>query len=425
MKWTIAMTQNELHRKTIVEKAIDKRITQKEGAGELGISERQFRRLLYKYRKRGDEGLVSEQRGKPSNNRIKETKRGEIAKFIQDPIFIGFGPTLLNEKLEQYKGICISKESMRQIMIEEKKHIPKIKKAKLPHLPRERRERRGELVQIDGSYHTWLEERAPKACLLLFVDDATSTVLAAKFVDRESFYGYGELCKSYFRSIGLPVAFYSDKFSVFRVNSRSGIHKEAITQFSRALNSLGVGLICANSPQAKGRVERANQTFQDRLVKELRLQRINDYQSANAFLPAFLQFYNRKFAVLPRSAADVHVSIDPSIDLDFHFARHDIRTISKDLQIHFNCVSYQIVTSRPPQHLIGREVLIVLDLFGTVAAYLNNQLLTLSIYQKQPKLACIVSSKSLDPYSFSPPVDHPWRTYGKKLNGNPVLVSDQ
>ncbi|HZK61789.1 MAG TPA: ISNCY family transposase, partial [Anaerovoracaceae bacterium] len=300
----------------------------------------------------------------------------------------------------------------------------KIKKEKPIHQPRERRYRRGELVQIDGSSHTWLEERGPKACLLLFVDDATSAVLAAKFVDQESFYAYGEHCKSYFRSMGLPVAFYSDKFSVFCVNSRAGIHKEAITQFSRALNSLGVGLICANSPQAKGRVERANQTFQDRLVKELRLQRINDYQSANAFLPDFLQFYNRKFAVLPRSAADVYVPIDPSIDLDFHFAHHDTRTISKDLLIHFNCVSYQIVTSRPPQHLIGREVLIVLDQFGTVSAYLNNQLLTLAIYQKQPKVACVVSSKSLDPFSYTPPVDHPWRTYGKKLYGKPVLVSD-
>jgi len=424
MKWTIAMTRDELHRKTIVEKAIDKRITQKEGAGQLGISERHFRRLLYKYRKRGDEGLVSGHRGKPSNNQMKEAKREKITKFIQDPIYEGFGPTLLNEKLELNKGISISKESMRQIMIEEQMHSPKIKKEKTTHPSRERRGRRGELVQIDGSYHAWLEDRGPKACLLLFVDDATSAVLAAKFVDQESFYGYGELCKSYFRSIGLPVTFYSDKFSVFRVNSQAGKHKEAITQFSRALSTLGVDLICANSAQAKGRVERANQTFQDRLVKELRLQQINDYQSANAFLPAYLHFHNRKFAVLPRSTTDVHLPLDPSVDLDFLFAIHDTRTITKDLQIHFNCVTYQIITKRLPQHLIGREVLVAQDQSGTVSAYLNNQLLTLTITQKQPKLARIVSSKSLEPFSCVPPVDHPWRTYGKKLNGKPVLVSD-
>lgn len=425
MKWTIAMTRDELHRKTIVEKAIEKRITQKEGAERLGISERHLRRIIRKYRKQGEEGLVSGHRGKPSNNRMKEARRAEISKFINDPIFEGFGPTLLNEKLEQYQGIRISKESMRQIMIEEQKHSPKIKKEKTLHASRERRERRGELVQIDGSYHAWLEERAAKACLLLFVDDATSAALAAKFVDYESFYAYGELCKTYFRSSGLPVTFYSDKFSVFRVNSRSGIHKEAITQFTRALNTLGIELICANSPQAKGRVERANETFQDRLVKELRLQRINNYQDANAFLPVFLDFYNRKFAVLPRSVKDIHARLDPTIDLDFLFAVHDTRTITKSLQIHFNAITYQIITNRSVQYLSGREVLIIEEQSGAVSAYLNNTLLNLKIVHKQPKQARVVSAKSHKSKAHIPSSNHPWRSYGKKLNGNPVLITDQ
>jgi transposase len=424
MKWTIAMTKEELKRKTIIEQAIEKRIIQKEGAERLGISERHFRRIIRRYRTQGEEGLVSGHRGKPSNNRMKETKRAEITKFINDPIFEGFGPTLLNEKLEQYQGIRISKESMRQIMIEEQKHSPKIKKEKSRHPSRERRERRGELVQIDGSYHTWLEERAAKACLLLFVDDATSAVLAAKFVDYESFYAYGELCKTYFRSSGLPVTFYSDKFSVFRVNSRSGIHKESITQFTRALNTLGIELICANSPQAKGRVERANETFQDRLVKELRLQRINNYQDANTFLPIFLDFYNRKFAVLPRSVMDIHATLDPTIDLDFLFAVHDTRTITKSLQIHFNGNTYQIITTRSAQYLSGREVLIVEEQSGDVSAYLNNTLLNLKIVHEQPKQARVVSAKSHKSKAHTPSSNHPWRSYGKKLNGNPVLVSD-
>jgi hypothetical protein len=314
---------------------------------------------------------------------------------------------------------------MRQIMIEEQKHSPKIKKEKTLHASRERRERRGELVQIDGSYHAWLEERAAKACLLLFVDDATSAALAAKFVDYESFYAYGELCKTYFRSSGLPVTFYSDKFSVFRVNSRSGIHKEAITQFTRALNTLGIELICANSPQAKGRVERANETFQDRLVKELRLQRIDNYQDANAFLPVFLDFYNRKFAVLPRSVKDIHARLDPTIDLDFLFAVHDTRTITKSLQIHFNAITYQIITNRSVQYLSGREVLIIEEQSGAVSAYLNNTLLNLKIVHKQPKQARVVSAKSHKSKAHIPSSNHPWRSYGKKLNGNPVLITDQ
>ena len=271
MKWTIAMTEEELKRKTIIEQAVEKRISQKEGARRLGISERHFRRILSRYRAKGDIGLVSGHRGKPSNNWMKEQLRNEVGKFVSEPILSGFGPTLLNEKLAEYTGIVISKESMRRIMIEEGLHKPKVKQAKRPHPPRERRWRRGELVQIDGSYHAWLEDCGPEACLLLFVDDATSEILAAQFVMQESYFAYGNLCKTYFKSKGTPVAFYSDKFSVFRANSSHSIQKEAVTQFDRALSYLGIELICANSPQAKGRVERANQTFQDRLIKEMRL----------------------------------------------------------------------------------------------------------------------------------------------------------
>lgn len=422
MTRTIAMTAEELRRKTIIEQAEEKRITQKEGAEKLGVSERYFRSLLSRHRQQGDAGLVSGHRGKPSNHRMKETKRQEIVEFMDDPIFEGFGPTLLMEKLEELKGINVSKETMRQIMIEEGKHYPKTKKKKIPHPQRERRARRGELVQIDGSYHAWLEERGPKACLLLFVDDATSAVLAAEFVEHESFFAYAKLCKSYFQKVGIPLAFYSDKFSVFRVNSRN--NKDAITQFGRALGTLGIQLICANSPQAKGRVERANQTFQDRLVKELRIHHINNYQDANTYLPSFLYFYNHKFAVLPSSASDVHSPLDPTTDLDFLFSIHDYRIISKDLQIQFNNAIYQIMTRRPPQHLVGREVLVVQSQSGDISAYLNHQLLSLHMSHQQPKQAYIVSAKSLDPHSFSPPANHPWRTYGKKLDGSPVLIVD-
>ena len=216
--------------------------------------------------------LVCGHRGKPSNHRLKATKRQTIIDLMRDPKYEGFGPTLLTEKLAEYQKITVSRETVRQIMIEEGLHHPKSKKKINLHPQRERRAQRGELVQIDGSYHAWLEERGPKACLLLFVDDATSEVLAAEFVEQESYFSYGKLCQAFFHTYGLPVAFYSDKFSVFRVNSQC----EAITQFGRALLTLGIDLICANSPQAKGRVERANKTFQDRLVKELRLQEIDN-----------------------------------------------------------------------------------------------------------------------------------------------------
>jgi len=423
MTWTIEMSSKELARKTEVERAIDHRITQREAAHKLGISERQFRRILKRYRQEGDGGLVSSKRGKPSNRRTDIEIVDKVRDFIKQPIMEGFGPTMMAEKLESKKGICLSKETVRRMMIRAGVWEAKTKKKSETHPARPRRMSRGELVQIDGSKHAWLEERGPKATLLVFVDDATSAVLAAEFVEQESFFTYGALCKSYFRAMGTPVAFYSDKFSVFRVNA--GNNKDAITQFSRALNTLGIELICANSPQAKGRVERANQTFQDRLVKEMRILHINNYQAANAFLPAFIQSYNRKFAVLPRSTDDAHAPLDKDCDLDFLFSIHGYRIISKDLLIRYENVTYQIVTTRPPQYLAGREVLVVQHPSGSISAYLNRLPLTLKVYNKLPAQARIVSTKSSAPYSVVPPIDHPWRSYGKKLNGKPVLFSDQ
>lgn len=163
------MTETELKRKTILDKAIDRRLTQKAASEALGISERQVRRLLKRYREDGNEGLVSQQRGKPSNRRLKEDIVEQIKQFINQPIMLGFKPTLMQEKLEEVTGIRVSKETLRKLMITEEVHVAKVKKPKSVHPPRERRERRGELVQIDGSYHAWLEERGPKGCLLLFV----------------------------------------------------------------------------------------------------------------------------------------------------------------------------------------------------------------------------------------------------------------
>lgn len=419
MKWTIAMTQEELHRKTIVERAIDKRVTQKEAAETLKISERHFRRIIARYRQQGDQGLVSGHRGKPGNRKLPIETRECINKFIQDPIFKDFGPTLLTEKLEQFQGIVISKETMRQIMIEEDIHEPKIKKIKT-HPLRDRKDRVGDMVQIDGSYHAWLEDRAPKACLLLFVDDATSSILAAEFTKTESFFAYGKLCKSYFRTKGIPIKFYSDRFGVFKVNSGE---KRGVTQFQRALDVVGVEMVFASSPEAKGRVERTNKTLQDRLVKEMRLYSISSYEDANAFLPVFIKEYNRKFAVLPRSVGDNHAKLDRTQDLDFLFSIHDTRTITKDLLIHYENQTYQIRTKRPPANLMKREVLVTKNEIGLVSAYLNGDPLEIALIQTRPKMAKVVSTKSMEYDAYIPPVNHPWRSYGKKLNGKPIPVS--
>jgi transposase len=423
MTWTIEMSSKESARKTEVERVIDHRITQKEAASKLGVSERQFRRILQRYRQEGDAGLVSRKRGIPSNRRTDAETREEVRKLITDPIMKGFGPTLMSEKLEQKKAIKLSKETIRRMMVEDKVWKSKTKKKSETHPARPRRMSRGELVQIDGSEHAWLEERGPKATLLVFVDDATSEILAAEFAPEECFFSYGELCKRYFKEQGLPKSFYSDRFSVFRDNHKDGLAYEPVTQFQRALTVLDVELICASSPQAKGRVERANQTLQDRLIKEMRLLDIRDYEQANQYLPEFILDYNRRFAVMPGSDVDFHRALDTTLDLDFLFSIHDFRKISKTLQIHYAGKIYQIVTKHPAWYYAKQEVLITCDSVSSISAWFDGNLLTLEEIEQRPKQGAVVSTKSAKAEPLPPSYDHPWRTYGKKINGKPVLTT--
>ena len=413
---TITMTQKEIDRCEILRMAEEKLITQKAGAKRIGITERHFRRLLSQYRRLGPEGIISKHRGKRSNNRLPEKEKEKILKKLKDE-YLGFGPTLASEKLSERDGIQISKETVRQIMIAEGLHRPKTRKKDRTHPLRERRKQRGELVQIDGSYHAWLEDRAGKACLLLFVDDATSEILAAEFVPHESYLAYTSLCKRYFRQHGLPEAFYADRFSVFRVNHSNVTTTEAQTQFERALEELGIELICAYSPQAKGRVERANQTLQDRLVKELRLAGINDYQEANVFLRDYIPVYNQKFSVQPILPIDCHEPLRPENDLDLIFTQRFTRILSKDLHFQFERTVYQILTDRPTYALQSREVEVCQSENGKIVVLLNGEKLDFKRFIRQPKRNPLSTGKELE---WKPPADHPWRNYGCHLNGEPV-----
>ena len=421
MKWTIEMSNKELTRKTEIERTLDQRIPQKEAAKRLGMSERQFRRILRRYRQEGDAGLVSRKRGKPSNRKTETEIREAVKEFINDPILQGFGPTLMCEKLAIKKGILLSKETVRRLMMESGVWAAKTKRKEEPHYSRPRRKHRGELVQIDGSEHSWLEDRGPKATLLVFVDDSTSEILAAEFVPEESFFSYGELCKRYFSEHGIPKSFYSDRFSVFRNNRKDNLSYEPVTQFQRAITVLGIEIICANSPQAKGRVERANQTLQDRLIKEMRLLGICTYEQANQFLLEFICDYNRRFAVMSASSLDFHRPLDKTQDLDFLFSIHDFRTITKTLLIHYAGKVYQIVTNHPAYFYAKQEVLITCDHAGVVSAWYHGILLTLEEIEKRPRQGAIVSTKAVEVKPIPPAYNHPWRTYGKKINGKPIL----
>lgn len=234
MTWTITMNAKEIARKTELDRAQEGRITQKETSLRLSLSERQVRRLMQAYQREGVSAFVSKKRGRPSNCRLDKSKREAVLTFIKEDQTRGVGPTFMAEKLEVMKGIKLSKETIRKYMIEAGVWKARTRKKVVPHYARERRHQRGELVQIDGSYHAWLEERGPKACLLVFVDDTTSEILAAEFVTQESYFAYGNLCKRYFRQIGVPLCFYSDRFSVCRDNHKERVVDEPVTQFQRA-----------------------------------------------------------------------------------------------------------------------------------------------------------------------------------------------
>ena len=289
---------------------------------------------------------------------------------------------------------------------------------------RERRACFGELVQIDGSDHTGFEARGERCTLLVFIDDATGRLLELWFVEEETFFAYCEAARHYFEREGKPVAFYSDKHGVFRVNiAQPQGTTSGLTQFGRALQELDIQIICANSPQAKGRVERANQTLQDRLVKELRLRNLSTIEAANAYLEEFRADFNRRFAVAPRSTHDAHRPLLPTENLDWILTHQRSTTLSKNLTVQYNKILYQIQTDRPTYALHNAPVLICENAKGEVTILYKNEPLTYTTYKKLALQSEIVDTKQLNravPLPKPPAANHSWRTYGTHLNGDPI-----
>ncbi|OIG79715.1 transposase, partial [Acinetobacter baumannii] len=290
----VSMSDKELKRLSVLQEICDQRITQSQAAQLLHISERQIRRLLQKYKAQGPAALAHAGRGQISNSRLPEELRLKCLNIVSDQLH-GFGPTLAHEKLTTVHGFDISVETLRSWMIAADLWTPRAKRLKRPYQPRYNRDCYGELIQIDGSHHDWFEGRAPKCCLLVFIDDATGKLQHLRFCKSESTFDYMISTRLYVEQHGKPLAFYSDKHSVFRVN-QSSKKDTKITQFGRVLSTLNIDIIFANSPQAKGRVERANRTLQDRLIKEMRLEGISSIAEANAWLPCFIEQFNQKFA---------------------------------------------------------------------------------------------------------------------------------
>jgi transposase len=308
----VLMSKRELNRIDVLARLDGGRLTTLVAADLVRLTLRQTHRLLKRYRDGGAASIANPRRGRPSNNRLSDVVRDHAIALVRE-YYADFGPTLAAEKLGERHDVRVSRETLRGWMRQAGLWLPRAERKRIQQ-PRHRREHVGELIQIDGSDHRWFERRAAPCTLLVFIDDATSRKL--RFVASESTFAYFEALKSYLQHHGNPVAFYSDKHSIFRVSREDAASGDGMTQFGRALSELNIEILCANTSQAKGRVERAHHTLQDRLVKELRLAGVSSIEAANAFLPAFVQTYNGRFAKPAASEWDLHRPIAGINDLD-------------------------------------------------------------------------------------------------------------
>lgn len=356
MKQLYTMSQKEIARLEILQKLINREMRQRIASELLCVSVRQVQRLLRAYNTNGVLGLISKKRSKPSNNRTPNTVREYVLKIIMEK-YRDFGPTLAAEKLSEKHDVNLSIETIRQIMITGGIWISRDKKRNRSYQPRYRRERFGELIQIDGSTHHWFEDRGPKCTLLVFVDDATSKITSLHFAPTESLHTYCIAARQHIERYGKPIAFYSDKFSVFRPTKKE-LKDKILTQFGRALYELNIDLICANTCQAKGRVERANLTLQDRLIKELRLNNISTIETANAYLPNFIADYNCRFGKAPGSSVDAHRPLNPTDDLQETLCVKSERTVSNNLTLQYDMQLYLIEDSIKNRGLRRKKVIV-------------------------------------------------------------------
>jgi len=382
------MTQADRDRLITLRKAKKRLITQREAAEELGLSVRQVKRLLYALKKRGDKAVIHGLRGKPSKRRMDDSIRKEAVKILSAPVYKGFGPTLAAEYLGKKHGIEASKETVRQWMIDGRLWHAKKQKVNAVHLWRPRRSRCGELVQWDTSEHDWLEGRGERLYLIAMIDDATSR-LFARFVRHDTTEENMRLLQSYLEKFGRPVAFYTDKASIFRTAEKRkrdepGVDKDPVemppTQIGRALQELGIVWIAAHSPQAKGRVERNFGTAQDRLVKGMRVAGVKTIEEANQYLEEnYLVWWERELTVEPANRDDAHRPLDKSHNLAASLSHVETRQVRNDYTFPLDAEFYQIERQSIASGLRRAHVRVEKRLDGSVAVRFGERYLPVSL----------------------------------------------
>ena len=406
----IMMSQRELRRLHVVHKVLDKKLKQTEVIDIIGLSDRQIRRVVKRVREEGDKGIVHRLRGRASNRAIPKKIKDRVICLYSDR-YKGFGPTLASEKLFEIDKIKISDETLRNWLIE-CKEWKKIRKGRTYRRWRERKFHFGEMIQVDGSHHDWFEGRGAECVLMGYIDDATGTVFA-RFYEYEGTLPAMDSFKRYIKQYGLPNSVYIDKHTTYKSTAKPSIedelnNREPLSQFGRGLKELGVDVIYANSPQAKGRIERLFRTFQDRLIKEMRLRGIKTIEEANKFLKYYLSKYNKRFSVIPLKKANLHRSIPQNIDIDLILCIKTERGVRNDFTIAHNKKLYQIL-----EHTMAKRVIVEEKTNGRMFITYKGERLKYKEISNRPKK----QDKPKESYVFKlkkvniPSADHPWRKF--------------
>ncbi len=407
----IKMSLKELKRLKVIQGVIDRHIRHKLAASMLRLSERQVRRLVRVVREEGDRGIIHKARGRASNRRKSEEVKKKVLKLYKQK-YRDFGPTLASEKLMELEGTEISDETLRKWLIEA--GLWKKKRKSSSHRRwRPRKECFGEMVQMDGSHHEWLEGRGPELVLMGYIDDATNNIYGG-FYDYEGTMPAMDSFKGYVRKYGLPISVYVDKHTTYKSTRTLTLEEELagmeepLSQFERALDELGVDVIHAESPQAKGRIERLFGVLQDRLIKEMRLRGIKTKDEANDFLSEYFPRHNRRFRVKAANSTDAHVKLPRYFDLNRYLCVKTVRTVRNDNTIAHNGKLYQI------EEDAGAKKVTVAERFNG-SLHIVSKTKSLK-YKKITERAKKEASDKRPPKqrkSYAPPKDHPWRRYRK------------
>jgi hypothetical protein len=410
----IVVRQEELKRLHVIKRVLERVMKQVKAAEILSLSPRHIRRIVKRIKTEGERGITHRSRGRPSNRKTPEKIKTKAINLYRST-YSDFGPTLASEKLLERDGIGVSDETLRRWLLETGDWKP-VRRRKKHRRWRERKHHYGEMVQMDGSHHAWFEQRAPGCVLMSYIDDATGRVFA-RFYDYEGTLPAMDSFKCYAQKYGLPMKVYFDKHSTYKSTAKPSIdeqlkNEEPLSQFERALRELGVEFSHAHSPQAKGRIERLFRTFQDRLVKEMRLRGIQTIEEGNRFLMEYLRGYNRRFSVSPKENGNLHRPLPKGLNLNTILCIKTERALRNDFTVAHNKQLYQI------EEAIQASKLMIHDrIDGSMVILHRDRRLRYKVIDERPLKEDLPKRSVRRSKPYIPPADHPWRRF--RLNRRP------